>query len=141
MGRKTLTSFSFFFSDSGGAGMAENVEEGGKVTKLLIAIKAGDDIAKTKFFNLVYKDLKSIAAQKMTGQRAGHTLGVTGLVNEAVIRFMRGDFPADGEQHFFRVMNQAMRQILIDHSKARQARAGRLQRLPLDDLLDTFADE
>jgi RNA polymerase sigma factor (TIGR02999 family) len=115
--------------------------EMGQVTQMLVAIHQGDEAAKRKLFELVYNELRWIASNRLGGQQDAHTLGVTGLVHEAFLRFLRGTFPTEGREHFFRTINQAMRQILIDHYRRKQAREGHFQRIPLDDLLDTVGEQ
>lgn len=113
-------------------------DEMGEVTQLLLCIKKGDDTAKSKLVELVYDELRWLAVNRLGDQRNSHSLGVTGLVHEALLRFLRGTFPTEGREHFFRAVNQAMRQVLIDHYRSKQARHGRLQRIPLDDLVDAL---
>lgn len=77
----------------------------------------------------LYDRLRAIARGRMAGQRAGHTLDTTSLANEAVIRLLRCD-PTSirDEEHFLAIAAEAMRQILVDHARARAAtkRGGRV---------------
>lgn len=70
----------------------------------------------------LYGRIRAIARGRMAGQRIGHTLDTTSLANEAVIRLLKCD-PSSirDEEHFLAVAAEAMRQILVDHARARAA--------------------
>jgi len=80
-------------------------------------------------FSLVYEELKRIAARQMAGERIGHTLQATALVNEAYLRLMSGEpLPWANRAHFFFSAAEAMRRILVDHARAhRSQKRGRGQ--------------
>src|SRR4051812_11066489 len=68
----------------------------------------------------VYDQLRRIAEVRLSGQRAGHTLQATALVHEAYLKLQNHPSVfANDRGHFFRVAAEAMRQILIDHARAR----------------------
>ncbi len=71
----------------------------------------------------LYDRLRAIARSRMSGQGgAAHTLDPTGLVNEAVLRLLKCDASAiRDEQHLLSLAAEAMRQILVDHARARSA--------------------
>src|SRR5213075_2003814 len=70
----------------------------------------------------VYEQLKSVARQRMRGERAGHTLQTTALVHEAYVKLLKeGRIDASAKGEFYAAAAQAMRQILIDHARARDA--------------------
>jgi RNA polymerase sigma factor (TIGR02999 family) len=84
----------------------------------------------------VYDELRRIAHYQMGGERAGHTLGTTGLVHETYLKLAdqtRVEWRDRG--HFFRVASWAMRRILVDYARTAQAlrRGGRQQRVTLDE--------
>jgi RNA polymerase sigma-70 factor (ECF subfamily) len=84
---------------------------------------------------LVYAELRALAAAYARGQRPGHTLQPTALVHEAFVKLVEA--PAGGwndRAHFFAVAATAMRQVLADHARSRQARkrGGDWQRITLD---------
>lgn len=92
----------------------------------------------------VYRDeLRSFAERLMAGERIGHTLQPTALLNEAWLRLGRnGQQKAwESRRHFFGSMARAMRQVLVDHSreKMRQKRGGGTKTVPLPDDLDVAA--
>lgn len=96
--------------------------EAGDVTRLLNAAAAGDTRAPNEAFELIYDCLRGIARQRMAGERADHTLQATALVHEAYVRLLgKPDAQWAGRGHFFRAAAEAMRKILIDHARARNA--------------------
>lgn len=94
----------------------------GEVTRLLHAVSAGDLKAPEALLERVYGFLHNIARQRMAGERRGHTLQATALVHEAYIRLLGSpELQWAGRSHFFRAAAEAMRRILIDHARARNA--------------------
>ena len=94
----------------------------GNVTLLLAAAGAGDRDAHAQLFRLVYADLRRLASWRLSRAKSGDTLSPTVLVHEVYLRF--ADPAALGQrdrQHFFAVAASAMRQILIDHARRKQA--------------------
>ncbi len=93
-----------------------------QVTHLLSAVEQGDDQAAEKLLDLVYCELRRLAAQKMAVERAGQTLQPTALVHEAWLRLncAQGAHFAN-RAHFFAAAAEAMRRILIDRARARLA--------------------
>src|SRR6516165_5492140 len=78
------------------------------------------------FFPLVYDELRRLAAAKLAGEPAGHSLDATALVHEAYLRLGGGAF-ADRSM-FMRAAAVAMQRILIDHARRKRAGAGTLPR-------------
>ena len=106
------------------------------VTRLLDAAAAGDRRAAADLLPLVYDELRTLAAAKMTAENPGHTLDATALVHEAYLRLV-GDQHFDGRGHFFAAAAEAMRRILVDHARRRMAvkrGAGRRVTVDLDRL-------
>src|ERR1700751_4910214 len=109
--------------------------EKGEVTRLLIAWNAGDREAVERLMPLVYAELRRIAERQFRRERAGHTLQPTAVVHEAYFRLVDqtpGTWKTPG--HFFAIAAQAMRRILIDHARAREAekRGGKETPVSLD---------
>jgi RNA polymerase sigma factor (TIGR02999 family) len=105
------------------------------VTRLLAAINNGDQHAMAELLPVVYDELRRLARAHMAGERADHTLEPTALVHEAYLRLLGGDKASwDGRGHFFGAAAEAMRRILVDHARARNAakRGGQRQRVGLD---------
>jgi RNA polymerase sigma factor (TIGR02999 family) len=91
---------------------------------------------------LVYRQLKAIAHARMAGERNGHLLHTTALVNEALVKLTQdGRIRLDDRPEFFRAAAAAMRQILIDYARAahRQKRGGPEARRVELDLADLHA--
>lgn len=95
--------------------------DAGAVTRLLAAAREGDSAAPGKLFEIVYADLRALAARHVRGARnAGPS--ATSLVHEAFLRIAkRGDLPYADRTHFFAVASRAMRQIVIDDARGRKA--------------------
>jgi RNA polymerase sigma factor (TIGR02999 family) len=84
------------------------------------------------FFPVVYDELKRLAAARLAGERAGHSLDATALVHEAYLRLGEASF-AD-RTSFFRAAAVAMQRILVDHARHRKAarRGGGARTLAFD---------
>jgi RNA polymerase sigma factor (TIGR02999 family) len=108
------------------------------VTQLLEAGHRGDKQAAAELLPLVYDELRRLASAKMAGEKPGHTLDATALVHEAYLRLAGGQ-PFASQSHFLRAAAEAMRRILVDHARARNAakRGGGGRRIELE--LDHFA--
>jgi RNA polymerase sigma factor (TIGR02999 family) len=93
------------------------------VTLLLRAWRSGDPTAGEKLLERIYVELKRLAASQLRGERSGHTLQTTALVNEAYLRLLdqRGVDWRD-RTHFFGLAATMMRRVLIDHARARRTR-------------------
>jgi RNA polymerase sigma factor (TIGR02999 family) len=93
------------------------------VTRLLDAAAAGDPAAANDLLPLVYDELRKLAAARMVGEPAGQTLQPTALVHEAYLRLIGGAPAQDwnGRGHFFGAAAEAMRRILVDRARRKQA--------------------
>jgi len=94
----------------------------GEVTRLLRVARDGNPEALDRIFDLVYEELRRIAAARLRAEREGHTLQPTALVNEAYMKLVAS--PGAGLQdrsHFLSVAARAMRQVLVDHARRRDA--------------------
>lgn len=91
------------------------------VTQLLQRWKAGDGSAADELMPLVYDELRALAAGRLRGEREGHTLQATALVNEAYLRLAGSAVPLEGRAHFFALAARTMRRILVDHARSRDA--------------------
>ncbi len=93
-----------------------------EITQILSEIRGGDQQGAEQLLSLVYTELKRIAAQKMAGEAPGNTLQPTALVHEAWIRLVGdGDAPFENRAHFFSAAAEAMRRILVDSARRKQA--------------------
>lgn len=93
------------------------------VTQILDRVQRGDSLAANELLPLVYQELRRIAAHKMAGESPGHTLQPTALVHEAWLRLVDKDGQAlfQNRAHFFGAAAEAMRRILIDRARRKQA--------------------
>ncbi|WP_379989345.1 ECF-type sigma factor [Dokdonella soli] len=91
----------------------------GEITALIEAAGSGDATALQALFARVYAELK-LLARKQLASSFGHTLNTTGLVHETYLKLAQPDGrPLHGRAHFFALAAKAMRQIVIDHARAR----------------------
>ena len=107
-----------------------------EVTQLLKAWTTGDEQALEKLTPLVYQQLHRVAQRYMAGERSGHTLQTTALVNEVYLQLVDcGQINWQDRAHFFAVSAQLMRRILIDFARSRgyQKRGGDTPHLSLDE--------
>jgi RNA polymerase sigma factor (TIGR02999 family) len=92
-----------------------------EITQLLLAWGNGDERALEELMPLVYDELRKVAARHLRGQRPGHTLQTTALVNEAYMRLIdSSQVRWQNRAHFFAVSAQLMRRILVDFARQRQ---------------------
>ena len=97
------------------------------VTGLLLAWGEGDRTALDRLIPLVHDELHRMAHRYMSGEREGHTLQTTALINEAYLRLVdSGRMHWQNRAHFFAVSAEVMRRILVDFARARhyQKRGG-----------------
>jgi RNA polymerase sigma factor (TIGR02999 family) len=94
-----------------------------EITRILSAIEQGDPKAAEQILPLVYNELRKLAAGHMANEKAGHTLDATALVHEAYLRMVgpTGSRDYANRRHFFAAAAEAMRRILIDHARQKQA--------------------
>jgi len=100
-----------------------------EVTRILSQVSRGVDQADRRLLEIVYSELKRIAAAKMAAQEPDHTLQPTALVHEAYLRLLgpkTGSTSYRDSGHFFAAAAAAMRSILVDHAR----RKGALKRGP-----------
>ena len=113
------------------------------VTQLLREWSRGNDSVVAELTPLVYRELRRLADGYMRRERPDHTLQPTALIHEAYLRLVDQKQPEwQSRAHFFRFASHLMRQILVDHARARHAekRGGDVQRVPLEEA-DALGDE
>lgn len=105
------------------------------VSSLLRAWTDGDQQALEKLTPIVYEELHRLARYYMNGERSGHSLQTTALVNEAYLRLT--DYKRmrwENRAHFFAVSAQLMRRILVDHARRHNLKRGAgVQHVSLED--------
>ncbi len=105
---------------------AMHTRDSNAITKILSHIASGDVAARQQLWNLVYQELRQMAADQMALESPGRTLQPTALVHEAYFRLCAaaGNGHFENRRHFFAAAARAMRQIRIDDARRR----GRLKR-------------
>ncbi len=108
-----------------------------EVTEIIRSIEAGDPDAAAELLPLVYDELRRLAAQRLAQEKPGQTLEPTALVHEAYLRLV-GDGQEqnwDHRGHFFAAAAEAMRRILVDAARRKQAirHSGGRRRVDLQD--------
>lgn len=118
-----------------------------EVTRMLANWRDGDQSALDQLLPLIYDELRQLAASYLRREHAGHTLQATALVNEAYLRLVdQTQVNWQNRAHFFGAAANLMRQILIQHARAKHAekRGGEAQKLYLDEvggLIDNLIKE
>ena len=115
-----------------------------EATRTLACSLAGDPDAKRRLLELVYDDLRVLAAAYLGRERGEHTLQPTALVHEAYLRLI-GQERADirSRTHFFAVAALSMRRVLVDHARGRLSSkrgGGRTRVEPTDEVALPWED-
>ena len=93
------------------------------VTRVLRAAARGDREALDAALPLLYDELRRVARRQMGHERPGHTLHPTGLVHEAYLKLAGNlDVAVEDRAHFLAIAARAMREVLVDAARRRQAR-------------------
>ena len=97
----------------------------GDVSQLLRAWSDGDQSALERLTPIVYHELHRLARRYMKGERSGHSLQTTALVNEAYMRLVNYKrMQWQNRAHFFAVSAQLMRRILVEHARRHNLKRG-----------------
>jgi RNA polymerase sigma factor (TIGR02999 family) len=107
------------------------------VTRILQSMESGDPRAAEELLPLVYEELRKLAVAKMANETPNQTLQPTALVHEAWLRLAGNEnVKWNGRAHFFGAAAEAMRRILIDNARRKQAmrHGGGQQRVDVEDL-------
>jgi RNA polymerase sigma factor (TIGR02999 family) len=117
----------------------------GELSALLIAIRAGDQEALERLVALMYDDLRRLARRMLRRERPDHSLQPSALVNEALLRLLRGNtlVAAPDRRYVFAAAAQAMHRVLVEHARRRRAskRSGPGLRIPLDEALALYQQQ
>src|SRR5688572_11918074 len=109
-----------------------------EVTRILSALEHGQAGAAERLLPLVYEELRKLAAHRLAEEKPGQTLQATALVHEAYVRLVDAEHAQhwDGRGHFFAAAAEAMRRLLIDNARRKQAQkhGGGWHRLDIVDL-------
>ena len=94
----------------------------GQFTAWLSAWRQGDLASRDRLVDAVYPELRAIAQRQLWGERAGHTLQATALVNEAYMRLSGLErIEWKDRVHFVHMAARVMREVLVDHARRRAA--------------------
>jgi RNA polymerase sigma-70 factor (ECF subfamily) len=107
-----------------------------EITQLLQAWGEGDPTALDRLTPLVYDELHRLARFYMRGERGGHTLQPTALINEAYLRLTDWqNIEWKNREHFLGIAAQMMRRVLVDFARARRyaKRGGGEQQISFDE--------
>ncbi len=100
--------------------MAESSKE--QVTQILQSAGREDPGAANQLLPLVYEELRRLAQKQMANERPGQTIQATALVHEAYLRLVGSpNLEWESRAHFYASAARAMRQILVDRARRRQA--------------------
>ncbi|RPJ87115.1 MAG: sigma-70 family RNA polymerase sigma factor [Acidobacteria bacterium] len=105
-----------------------------EVTRLLQAWSDGDETALSELVPLVYAELHRLARHYLRGERHGHVLQTTALINEAYLKLVDSRrTPWQNRSHFFGISARLMRRILVDFARERnsQKRGGGAEQVSL----------
>lgn len=108
-----------------------------------MAWSEGDQSALESLTPLVHKELRRLAHHYMKGERPGHTLQTSALVNETYLKLIdQKRVKSKNRTQFFALAATLMRHILVDHARDRQSlkRGGGAQRVSLDKALTVCGD-
>lgn len=101
---------------------AADIKKKSDVTVLLHKLADGSTTAPSELLELVYADLRHLAAAYMQNERSDHTLQATALVHEAYMRLVDWENVSwQSRAHFFSVAADVMRNVLVDHARSRKA--------------------
>jgi RNA polymerase sigma factor (TIGR02999 family) len=145
MGTWNVGSGTFLAGSVGSRMDVMNEQDRENVTALINEARAGGKIARDRLFRAIYEEFHRIAKLLMAGERCGHSLHPSDVVNEAMIRLLNGHVveQAPNRRFLFGAAARVMRQVLVDHYRKRSAimRAGKWKRVPLDEVLDHVEEQ
>jgi len=107
-----------------------------EITHLLVSAHKGDKQAFDKVYPLVYDQLRIMAHRIRIRQNPNQTLNTTSLVHEAYIKLIGAETDWESRNHFFAIAARAMRFLLVDHARKKNAgkRGGKEEPLSIDDM-------
>ncbi len=118
--------------------------EPGTVTLFLRRLNDGDTSALDELMPLLFDELHRVASQRLRGERPGHTLGATALVNEVYLKMVDHKLLEMADRNeFLAVASRIMRNILVDYARTRRRakRGGGQANVPLDDVAAFLSDQ
>lgn len=118
---------------------ARGDDRSSNITQLLIAWGSGDQAALEALAPCIQQELHRLASHYMAGERPGHVLQATALVNEAYLRLVDWQHVEwNNRAHFFGVAAQMMRRVLVDFARSRRRakRGGQAMAVSLSEAID-----
>lgn len=118
--------------------MVESNQMQETVARLIVEMGNGDRDAANQLFDVLYAELKELAARQRRRWQGNDTLNTTALLHEAYVKLVgQSRIEVEGRAHFRALAARAMRHILCDYARDRgtQKRGGHLEKLPLDELI------
>ena len=106
-----------------------------EITQLSRVWRGGDQAALDQLLPLVYDQLRRLAGRYLRGERPGHTLQSSALVNEAFLLLVgQNEIDWQSRAHFLGVAALAMRRVLVDYARSRnyEKRGGKLEHLEIE---------
>jgi RNA polymerase sigma factor (TIGR02999 family) len=119
------------------------VKEPQAITGLLAEWHGGDEDAFRELLPIVFHELRKLARHHLARESPGHTLQPTALVNEVYLKMVGSRAGLlENRTHFFAFAAQLMREILVDHARARMTakRGGKVPRVGLDEAFGVSAE-
>jgi RNA polymerase sigma factor (TIGR02999 family) len=114
--------------------------EPGEITALLHRLRSGDRTAWDLLVERAYPELHRIAEAHFRGERQGHLLQPTALVNEAWQKFVALDaVELNDRVHFLSLCSRLMRQVLVDHARRRATHERAVESMRIDDRVEAGA--
>jgi RNA polymerase sigma factor (TIGR02999 family) len=114
---------------------------GRDITTLLALARDGDNKATAELIELVYPELRRLASSYLRRERPEHTLQPTALVHEAYLHLVGRPLDLRDRRHFFGVAAHLMRQVLVEHARARKMQKRDGRKVPIDDGLKVTASQ
>ena len=117
--------------------------EAAAVGDTLARVRRGEAGALDRLTALLYRELRQLASRRLRGERAGHTLGTTALVNEAYLRLAgQRKLTVDDREAFLAAASTTMRRVLIDYARARRRvkRGGDAVAVPIEEVAPFLSD-
>ena len=93
----------------------------GEINQLLIELRERKQDAAPRLFELLYDELRRMAQIRLRHENPEHTLQATALVHETYMRLIDANQRWQNRGHFFAIASKAMRRVLVDHARAKQA--------------------
>ncbi len=120
--------------------MSSSQPESNEASMLLKKAQQGDAAAAEELFRHLLADLRNTARRLMQQERPDHTLQPSALINETCLKLLDQNVVqhANSQRYLFAAANKAMRQVLVDHARSRNAakREGQWKKTSLDSMLE-----